>query len=191
MQLLVDATRRADCNGARLADAHRAVGRALASSVADLLVLEPVQILHVAGRSTGIRIAPGSEPVILTLMRAGLFVAEGVWEQLEGAALVPVAHGAAQWEQSPLEGRPVIVIDAVVNSGKSIEVLLDVLQHRKPSSVTVMALVANRVGIEALAVRWPEVRFVAARLSDRSYVGRGGTDTGARLFGTTQWPSEQ
>jgi len=120
-------------------------------------------------------------------MRAGLFVAEGLWSSIPGAALVPWGGEPADLSAVPLEGRPVIVVDSVINTGRSIHKTLDLLEVRRPAWITVAALVANSKGLASCASRWPDVEFAVARVSSRSYVGRGGTDTGARLFGTTSW----
>ena len=191
MRLLVDATRRADSHGPDLAEAHREVGKALASTVADRLTLQDVEIDHVAGRSVGVGIRQGSEPIIVAMLRSGLFVAEGLWTRLPGSSLVLHRDGDGLLDDLPAQGRTVVVVDAVVNTGKSIRQILDRLPHSGADDIIVAALVAHRGGIEALVGDYPNVAFVAARVSDRSYVGRGGTDTGARLFGTTGWASDQ
>jgi uracil phosphoribosyltransferase len=185
MRLLVDATRRAECAGPALARAHREVGRALAAVVAASLPIEEVEIDHVAGRSTGVQIRPGAEPIVVALMRAGLFVAEGVWERLPGASLVPLANGAPL--EIPAEGRTVIVVDAVINTGRSLCAALDRVRELGAARALAVALVGYRPSVVELSERRPEVDFIAARLSERSYVGRGSTDTGGRLFGTTTW----
>jgi uracil phosphoribosyltransferase len=187
MQLLVDRTRRAEVRGPALAAAHRDVGAALASFAARRCDLEEVPIDHVAGASKGLQLVPASSPVLLVLMRAGLFVAEGVWQSLPGAALVPWDGRAESLGGLPLGGRPVMVIDSVINSGRSIGHALEAVQQFRPAWISVVALVANHEGLAATAARWPEVDFVIARVSGRSYVGKGPTDTGARLFGTTDW----
>ena len=187
MRLLVDRTRRADVSGPALADAHRSVGRALAPFAARRCALEDVEIAHVAGPSTGTQLPPASAPIILVLMRAGLFVAEGLWESLPGSALVPWDGKPASLDKVPLSGRPVLVVDSVINSGRSIDQALDAVRLREPSWTTVVALVANDEGLAGCIGRWPDVEFAVARVSRRSYVGKGSTDTGARLFGTTSW----
>ena len=185
MKLLVDATRRAECAGPALAHAHREVGRALASIAAASLPIEEVEIAHVAGASTGVRIRPGAEPIVVALMRAGLFVAEGVWERLPGAALVPLSHGARL--ELPAAGRTVIVVDAVINTGRSLCAVLDRVRELGASKTFAVALVGYRPTVVDLVEQRLDVEFVTARLSERSYVGRGATDTGGRLFGTTAW----
>ncbi len=185
MRLLVDATRRAECAGPALARAHREVGHALASVVASSLPIEEVEIVHVAGRSMGVQIRPGAEPIVVALMRAGLFVAEGLWERLPGASLVPLANGARL--ELPAAGRTVIIVDAVINTGRSLCAVLDRVQELGAAKALAVALVGYRPSVVELSEKRPEVDFITARLSERSYVGRGSTDTGGRLFGTTTW----
>lgn len=190
MCLLVDATRRADVSGPALAHAHRRVGEALATTVARYLPLEEVEIQHVAGVSSGARVRPGSEPIFIAMLRAGLFVAEGMWASFPASSLVLFDGHRADLSLVPVAHRTVVVVDAVVNTGKSLRELLDVLAPLRPSKLVAVTLVGYRTTMEALATERPETDFVAARLSERSYVGRGGTDTGARLFGTTTWGTE-
>lgn len=191
MRLLVNRTRLRDVEGPALAQAHREVGAALAPFAARRCDLEDVEIEHVAGVASGVRVSGVAAPVVLALMRAGLFVAEGVWGCLPGAALVPWDGREVTLEEVPVEGRPVILVDSVINSGASIIRALEMITRRAPCWVTVAALVANDVGLRGCQERWPAVDFAVARVSQRSYVGRGATDTGARLFGTTQWAREQ
>ncbi|MCV4268049.1 uracil phosphoribosyltransferase [Pseudomonas capsici] len=189
MRLLVNTTRQAELKGAALAEAHRDVGRRLAGSVARHLILEDVEICHVTGISTGVRVKVGSEPIIVAVMRAGLFLAEGVWSSLSGSSLV-LHSDRGSLDASPMEGRTVIVVDSVINTGRSIRDVLGVVEALQPASVAVVALVAYRTSLEVLVNEYPSVYFHIARISDRSYIGRGCTDTGARLFGTTTWSKE-
>jgi uracil phosphoribosyltransferase len=191
MRLLVDATRRADTAGPALARAHREVGRALAAAVAGYLPLEEVEIEHVAGKSTGVRVQPGAEPIFVALLRAGLFLAEGLWECFPGSALLLHGGHAETLAPLPAPGRSVVVVDAVINTGRSLRAVLGEVLRAGPAKTVVVTLVGFRPTIEALTAELPEIDIVAARLSDRSYVGRGGTDTGGRLFGTTTWKTER
>lgn len=182
MRLLVDATRRAETSGASLAKAHRAVGRSLAQDVANDLVLEETPIAHSTGPASGVRLPAGSEPIIIASLRSGLFLAEGIWESIPGSSLmlhdsrIPLANLAAG-------NRPVVLVDAVLNTGASMRALLQQVLALRPARIMVVILVGYRPSVEALAAEFPGIRVVAARVSDRSYVGRGPTDTGARLFG--------
>jgi len=189
MRLLVNSTRQAHVSGPELAEAHRGVGRALTTSIAHHLVLEDVSIDHVAGTSVGVQLKTGSEPIIVALIRGGLFVAEGVWSSLPGSSLVLHAEGA-NLDNFPVEQRTVIIVDSVINSGHSVRNVLTALGSLRPSSIAVAALVAFKTSLHELVDDFPEVSFHVGRVSDRSYVGIGATDTGARLFGTTTWACE-
>jgi len=189
MRLLADRTRREDVRGPALAQVHREIGRLLAADVARSLALADVAIQHPTGAATGVRIVPGGEPIVLALMRAGLFVAEGVWEALGAAALVPCAAEAVEL-RVPAADRVVVVVDSVINTGRSIRRWLDALAELRPRQRVVATLVGYRPTMAGLVADYPDVHFVAARLSDRSYVGKATTDTGSRLYGTEQWRLE-
>lgn len=189
MRLFVNATRQADLAGPALADAHREVGCRLAGSVAQHLILEHVAINHVVGASSGVRIKPGSEPIIVAVMRAGLFLAEGIWSAMPSSSFV-LYDGDVSLQAIPARERTVVIVDSVINTGRSIREVLSAVRLLEPSKIVVAALVAYRSNLEMLVGEFPDVDFHVARMSDRSYVGRGGTDTGARLFGTTTWGCE-
>lgn len=189
MRLLVNTTRQADLAGPALAEAHRDVGRRLAGSVARHLIIEDVAINHVAGTSTGVRVRAGSEPIVVAVMRAGLFVAEGIWSSLPGSSFV-LHSNRTSLDTLPASGRTVVIVDSVINTGRSIREVLKALDPLKPASIVVATLVAYRTTLEKLMEDFADVNFHVARISDRSYVGRGSTDTGARLFGTTTWNCE-
>lgn len=191
MCLLVDRTRQQDSSGPQLANAHRRVGSALAPSIARSLPLEAYSIQHVAGASEGIRVRPGCEPVFVAMMRAGLFVAEGLWESFLGAALVPKSGDLSSSAVSNLAGKTVVIVDAVINTGESIRKTLATVAPAAPAKVAVVTLVGYRATVESLVAEYPAIDFICARISGRSYVGKGKTDTGARLFGTTTWSSER
>lgn len=189
MRLLVNTTRQADLAGPALAEAHRDVGRQLAGSVARHLIIEDVAINHVAGTSTGVRVRAGSEPIVVAVMRAGLFVAEGIWSSLPGSSFV-LHSNRNSLDTLPASRRTVVIVDSVINTGRSIREVLKALDPLKPACIVVATLVAYRTTLEKLMKDFADVHFHVARISDRSYVGKGSTDTGARLFGTTTWNCE-
>ena len=187
MRLLIDATRRAETPAAALAGAHRKVGEALAPAVAQHVSLEDVEIDHVKGKSTGVRVAPNGGPIFIAMLRAGLFIAEGMWESIPGSALVLFDGVPNSLVDVPVGNRLVVIVDAVINTGKSLQPVLQHVQSRSPAKLVVATLVGYRPTVETLAESYPAVDFLAGRLSERSYVGSGTTDTGSRLFGTTHW----
>lgn len=160
----------------------------LAADVARSLPLEEVEIEHVAGRTLDVRVVPGAEPVVVGMLRSGLFLAEGMREALHDAALV-LHRNDADLDEANLAGRVVAIVDAVINTGRSLRSVLAMIVAKRPRKIVVAALVGFRPTLDALAAEFPEIDFVVGRASERSYVGRGGTDTGARLFGTVAWES--
>jgi uracil phosphoribosyltransferase len=191
MRLLVDSTRRARPDGPALARAHRKVGHALARIVAEYLPLDEDTIDHVVGPSRGVRLRAGAEPIIVAMLRAGLFVAEGIWESFPGSSLVLQPAHASLLPSIPAAGRTLVLVDGVINTGNSIRPMLKQLIELEPMKAIVVTLVGYRPTLETIATEYPSTDIIAARVSDNSYVGKGGTDTGARLFGTTTWPSER
>jgi uracil phosphoribosyltransferase len=134
------------------------------------------------GKSVDVRIPPGREPVVVAMLRSGLFVAEGIREALYASALV-LAEPSTDLTTANLSERVVIVVDAVINTGSSIRPLLSHLRQQSSGKLLVAALVGYRPTVESLVEEYPDIDFALGRVSERSYVGRGGTDTGSRLFG--------
>ncbi len=190
-RLLVNRTRLASTAGPALARAHRGVGRALAQVVARHLSLEDYEIQHVTGTQRGVRVTPGAEPVFMALMRGGLFVAEGLWECFPDSALVPWKADGDNIPHLPTDNRPVVIVDSVIDTGETLRPVLRGVLRIHPMPTMVATLVAYRPTALALEREFPSVTFAIARLSDHQYKGRGPTDTGGRLFGTTTWPSER
>jgi uracil phosphoribosyltransferase len=185
MSLLVDRSRRAASEGPALAEVHREIGSLLAVDVARRLPLEEYELAHPTGPSVGIQLVHNKRPVIVALLRAGLFLAEGLWARLPGSAMLLHSPGHGPFAEQGLEGRPTIIVDAVINTGRSIAPIIEAAHGLGASEVMVVTLVGYRPTLERMTEAMPQVMFTAARLSERSYVGKGGTDTGSRLFCTT------
>jgi uracil phosphoribosyltransferase len=190
LQLHVNETRQETVNGSKLADAHRAVGRDLSAHLAQCLTIENYEIGHPTGnKSDGRRVTQESKPIIIAMLRSGLFLAEGIYSSIPGSAMV-LYKSAKDLEDMP-KGKNLIVVDAVINTGKSIREILAHVEKFEPSHLMVASLVASKEGLTSLINEFPKVDFHIARVSENSYTGKGSTDTGARLFGTTTWPEEE
>lgn len=190
VQLLATETRRTDTTAHGLARSHAALGRFLGGELLEHVALEPCAIQHPQGVRQGWRIAAEESIALIPIMRAGLYVADGVREIFQRAPLLHVspARGIGLPEDQvaaldDLRVRSAVLIDSVVNTGASIEPVLAQLRDRG-LRMFVLALVSPASTAERLAAAWPDVAFVFARVSDNQYVGSGATDTGNRLFGT-------
>jgi orotate phosphoribosyltransferase len=93
-------------------------------------------------------------------------------------------HVKGQWT--------VILVDSVVNSGKSVAEFLERIRELdRTVLVVVLAGVIQAEALSTAAVLGQVLKtdkalsLVALRLSDNKFQGQGGTDTGNRLFNTT------
>ena len=191
VRLLATQSRRTDITPQALSRSHVDLGRFLAGELVDHFDLESVPIQHPQGTRQGFGLAREENISILCFMRAGLYVVEGVREVLQRAPLFHVSprrgegfSAAEREEVGNPTGRAFVVVDSVINTGASLEPVLEYLQTGGASSIAVLALVSPVPTADRIAEAWPSVRFHLARVSENQYVGRGGTDTGNRLFGT-------
>ncbi|KAM7205178.1 Uracil phosphoribosyltransferase domain containing protein [Naviculisporaceae sp. PSN 640] len=194
-KLLMTPTRDASLAGPALREAHRQVGRYLALQfVSEVVGLESSATPHVQNRTTeGYRLCSESKTTIVALMRGGEPMALGVSE------VFPLSMFVHAKEPSDLEPhhvagqQTVILVDCVVNSGKSI---IDFVRHIRGSLVWSFLIVVVVGVAQADSVKGDgalakcleqngKIRVVTLRLSGNKYTGRGGTDTGNRLFNTT------
>lgn len=190
-RLLADRTRRADLDTKDYAEAYQELGRFLAYQMVQEFELEEYQIQHCEGQRTGIRIKDEGRIGVACLMRAGLYLAHGCRSVLRNAPMHLVSPkrdvGLATEELEELASSRLdvlVLVDAVVNTGKTIRPIFAQAKALGIRKIKVMAGVSPYEQGTAIAADYPEVQFYFARLSHNSYVGKGGTDTGNRLFGT-------
>lgn len=189
IKLLATDSRRADLSPYDLSRTHVALGRYLAYELLETLPLSPCPIQHPQGVRSGFCVAHEEDLLLLSLLRAGVYLTEGVREVLRRAAVSYVhAHRERGMDEAefaalpPLAGRTVVLCDAVVNTGATLVPVLR--QVEDAARIVVLSLVAPEDTARRLAADWPAVEFLYARLSTNQYTGVGATDTGNRLFGT-------
>ncbi|CZT19397.1 related to 2-3-cyclic-nucleotide 3-phosphodiesterase [Ramularia collo-cygni] len=194
-KLLMSATRDAKCRGPALVDAHRLVGRYLATEyLGAILGLETYKIMHVQGGEVdGHRLSSEDKTVIVPLMRGGEPMARGVWEAFPTAMYVHAKEPVDLHKSDHIAGRAAIVlVDGVVNTGKSV---VDYVQHIRSCDANVKIVVLAGVVqgqavekggvLDRLSNRYEGISLIALRISANKYTGSGSTDTGHRLFNTT------
>ena len=194
-RLLADRTRRSDLDTRDYSEAYAELGRFLAYQVVQEFELEEYQIQHCEGLRLGVRIRDEERIGIVCLMRAGLYLAHGCRAVLRRSPLHLFSperdKGLSPKELEELAGSHVetlLIVDSVVNTGKTIRPIFAQAKALGIKKVIVMAGVSPAAQGTSIAEDHPEVMFYFARLSHNSYVGKGGTDTGNRLFGTPDRP---
>lgn len=119
---------------------------------------------------------------IITLMRAGLFFAYSVWEHFPQAPFIPVTkvEDLDKYDMY-LNNRDIIIIDTVINSGKTIKPIIKRLEDNNNS-----ISIALNVIPEKTVPTFYKYNIHAIRSSTNSYKGTKGNDTGNRLFNTVE-----
>ncbi|KAF2133802.1 hypothetical protein P153DRAFT_362865 [Dothidotthia symphoricarpi CBS 119687] len=192
-KLLMTPTRDAANRGHDLRKAHENVGYYLATEfLSEIIGIETYPVKHVQGFPTdGYRFRHEKHTLIVPLMRGGEPMAFGVSKALKTAGFAHAKH-FSDIDAGNLKGkRAIILVDSVINTGGSIVEFMEPLREKYPGvQVIVVAGVvqadATKVGKFAAMLKSDKNLYVVAlRESDNKYKGRGGTDTGHRLFNTT------
>jgi uracil phosphoribosyltransferase len=154
---------------------------------------EKFPIQHVQGTHTdGYRIFHEKNTLIVALMRGGESMALGVSDAMPLAGFL---HAKLPTDMTPEHLQPlvnIILVDSIINSGKTMnEFLRHIRQIYNTVNIVVVAgviqqdVLKNNSLIKDLHHGF-RVKVVALRLSANKYTGRGGTDTGHRLFNTVR-----
>lgn len=178
-------------SGHKLAEVHRRMGEAVGHHVVGLIGMEDIEFQHVQGIRKGPALSRKNPIAIFPLLRAGLFAGLGIWNTIPNAAFIPISPTRGEvFPNSDIKGLPnlsgmvVVVVDAVINTGSSLEPILQWVLSQNPEQVIVCSLVTPIPTAKRLAELYPLIEWIHARVSTNQYVGKGGTDTGNRLFNT-------
>lgn len=140
------------------------------------------------------------QPVITTILRAGVPLFQGILNYLDKADCGFVAayrkHDANDYfsiKQDYLtcpniDGRPLIVADPMLATGASlIEAIKDLLNHGKPTQLHIVAAIASRQGVETIQKEYPEAKIWAGvideKLTAKGYITPGLGDAGDLSYG--------
>ena len=195
-KILITPTRDASVQGPALQNAHRRIGEYLAIEfLADIIGLEEYNIQHVQrGKAiTGYRLPHEDKALVVALMHNGLPMAEGVNRVFPRATMLQ-ARVADDVTSRALAGRSVVMlVDAVINKGATVK---KYIEHIRKLDMNVRIVVvagvvqAQSVGkggpVQKLARKYGKISIVALRLSENEVIGSGTTDSGNRLFNSTQ-----
>ena len=139
-----------------------------------------------------------AEPVVISILRAGNGLLDGVLQVLPSARVGHVGlyrdHETLEAVEyyckfPPLEGRMAIVVDPMLATGNSAIAALDRVMAGNPSAIRVLCLLAAPEGIAALHNAHPDVAIWTAAvdecLNEVGYIVPGLGDAGDRIYGTT------
>lgn len=178
--------------------------RELTREIAALLTYEATLDLQVAarevvtpmGRTAGVELR--DKIGLIPILRAGLGMAEGVWELMPNAEVWHIGLYRDEKTLQPVEyynKLPVaptvkvcLVLDPMLATGGSAVATIDVLKRWGVSKIKFIGLLGAPEGIENLHRAHPEVPIHLAKidehLNDIGYIVPGLGDAGDRLFGT-------
>ncbi len=140
----------------------------------------------------------GRKPVIVSILRAGLGMAEGLHELMPAAREGHIGLFRDTATKRPVEyfvklpaqrGRLFILVDPMLATGHSAVHAIDVLNKHQVSdqNIRFLALVVSPEGMRVFQKAHPDVHVYAAaldeRLDDNAYILPGLGDAGDRLFG--------
>lgn len=194
-KILMSSTRDNRVQGPALRNAHHLIGHYLALQfVAAKVGLETYRIPLVTGKEDdGHCLFNEDRTLIVPLMRGGEPMAFGVSEAFPRAAFYHTKDGCDLKAKHLDDISTVILVDSVINTGVSI---VKAVSHIRSIKSTIRIVVVAGV-VQAAAVgpngiakdleTFDKLTIVALRLSENKFKGKGGTDTGHRLFNTTNW----
>ena len=140
------------------------------------------------------------QPVIATILRAGLPLHQGLLNYFDGADAAFVAayrkhnrDGSFEIEQEymtapDLEGRVLIIADTMLATGASLSLAIEgLMEAGNPSQIHIVTVIACTEGIDLIRRKHPSVRIWAGDIDDeltaRGYIVPGLGDAGDLAFG--------
>jgi len=143
----------------------------------------------------GVRIS--TVPLLIPVMRAGLGMLDAALELLpaarvgfiglkrDEATLLP--HAYANTVPEDLEGKPCMVLDPMLATGRSLAYTCELLNKANAGEITVACLLASPEGLELMGEEYPNVDIWTASiddsLNDVGFIQPGLGDAGDRQFG--------
>lgn len=174
------------------------IGEIAAFEISKGLEQKEVEIISPLDKITVKEIAV--QPVITTILRAGVPLFQGILNYLDKADCGFVAayrkHDANDYfsiKQDYLtcpniDGRPLIVADPMLATGASlIEAIKDLLNHGNPTQLHIVAAIASKQGVETIQNAYPNAQIwvgaIDEKLTSKGYITPGLGDAGDLSYG--------
>ncbi|MWQ57584.1 uracil phosphoribosyltransferase [Glaesserella parasuis] len=189
----------------RAADVSTKDFRALATEVGSLLTYEATsdletEVVTIEGWNGPVEIEriKGKKVTVVSILRAGLGMMDGVLEHIPSAriSVVGIYRNEETLEPVPyfkklandVGERLAIVVDPMLATGGSMIATLDLLKAAGCKQIKVLVLVAAPEGIKALEEAHPDIELYTAaidsHLNENGYIIPGLGDAGDKIFGT-------
>lgn len=174
------------------------LGEIFAVEISKTLSYLPAEIQTPLGVHSGFRMA--KEPVILTILRAGMPLFQGLMNYFDRADAGFIAayrkHDEAEQFSIRQEyvtcpdfnGRPLIIADPMLATGASLKTALDdVLQIANPESLHIVCAIASKEGVCFIQKYYPDAHLwigaIDLKLTPKAYIFPGLGDAGDLSFG--------
>lgn len=174
------------------------IGEIAAFEISKTLKYKEIEIRTPLDTTKTIEIAV--QPVITTILRAGVPLFEGILNYFDKADCGFVAayrkHDANDYFSikqdyltcPDINGRPLIVADPMLATGASlIEAIKDLLTNGIPDQLHVVAAIASRQGVETIEKAYPDAKILVGaideNLTSKGYISPGLGDAGDLSYG--------
>lgn len=192
-KLLMTQMRDAVLTGPDLRSAHQRVGQYLTLAyLIPQLGVDEFDLPHVQRKFVvGYRVHRESDVLVVALMRGGEPMAFGVNDIIPGATFLHAKHPQDIEVRHLRRKSAIILVDSVVNTGGTMEGFVRHIRDQHPHvRIVIMAGVVQAECVEERGILRRlgsdcDCTLIALRVSRNKYTGVGTTDTGSRLFNTT------
>ena len=184
IRVLNSRSREPECKVRELQEVHSSLGQLAGQEILRKYPIQEANIFNAQNKSVvGFR-SNHSNIVVVTLLRAGLYFSLGVQKNVVGEYihLLSFDHSDIVGYRDHLIDKDIIIVDSVINSGKTIGKYLELFAES--NTVTVTCIVMHSSFVSKCENDYLDYDFYTCRISDNYYVGKGSNDTGNRLFGT-------
>ncbi len=190
----------------RRTDTPTAMFRGLLKEISLLMGYEITREIPLSATRIETPVAPmtapvlaGRKPAIVSVLRAGLGMIDGMRELMPGAREGHIGLFRDPETKRPVEyyvklpepgGRLFILCDPMLATGHSAAYAVEVLKKHgiEDQNIRFMALVSAPEGVQVMRDAHPEVKIYTAaldeKLNEKAYIVPGLGDAGDRLFGT-------
>ena len=171
------------------------IGEYLALDILEQLRVKDVQIQTLT-QGTATHSLLEEQPVIVTILRAGLPLCQGVQTVFPNAEVGFIAmarnektlQAKVDYVALPqLKNKVVILADTMIASGGSILDALKIIEAKGPTRIFVLGAIASQSGLKRITQAYPSVQCKVAAidpiLNDKGYIVPGLGDAGDRSYG--------